>query len=385
MNTLPPAARGLIQLLSGLEPDPPLTETEWQELTALAERTHCSLYLPRVGVNEEARLAANRIRRQRIREAYDEAAAVLSRESIDFVVIKGFTQEADTGIDPARRYQSDLDFLCLPDDIGRAQGALRSIGYSEHGSRELSTEHARPLVKPFTWSWRGDYYDPDLPISIELHHTLWSERRDRIPVPDIRGMWNRRIHLSIDGRHVPALGGVDRLAVSALHALRHILRNHASPAHIYELACALDLLAGDREFWDTWARSHDAASRTLQAIAFEFAKRWFGCRLAAPAEKECRALSERVQEWFKHHSFSPLANLVQPNKDVLWLHLALLPNRDRFSVALERLLPMRIPRSTEREGKWGRVRYHAVALARALATSARRRPAAASTASQISD
>ena len=77
-------------------------------------------------------------------------------------------------------------------------------------------------------------------------------------------------------------------------------------------------------------------------------------------------------------------NLVEPNKDVLWLHLALLPRRiDRFAVAIRKLVPMHLPR---REERWGRIRYHAVALARALLTgSRRRRPAAASTASHTSD
>jgi len=97
-------------------------------------------------------------------------------------------------------------------------------------------------------------------------------------------------------------------------------------------------------------------------------------------EQEYRALAEPVQSWFQSYAFAPLVNLVQPNKDVLWLHLALLPRRmDRFAVAFRKLIPMRLPRSAER------IRYHAVALARVLTAGSRRRATAPSTASHTSD
>jgi hypothetical protein len=315
--------------------------------------------------------------------AYDEAAAALSSLGIEFVLLKGFTHGADFGIDPVRRYQSDLDFLCQPADIARAQAALQQLGYRPQGSAELSDNHLRPLVKPFTWQWRGDYFDPDLPISIELHHTLWSSAHDRIQVPDIHHFWNRRTTLRIDGRTVPALAASDRIAFAALHVLRHILRNDASPAHTFELASVLTERADDDAFWQAWKQVPDGEFRALQAIAFQFAREWFGCTLSPLAEQECRALPEPVHAWFRSYAYSPLINLVQPNKDAVWLHMALLPGRiDRVMVALRKLVPMRLP-----PGKfWSRVRYHALALARTLLTSSRRRaPAAPSAASHTSD
>jgi len=386
MNRLPPVVRGMLQGLAGATPDPPLAEDEHRSLLELADRTHCTLYLTGdeiAGPN----LAKNAERRRRLWLAYDEAAAALSLQGIEFVLLKGFTHEADFGIDPARRYQSDLDLLCLPEDVGRARAALQQAGYRDHGSAELSDDHARPLVKPFTWRWRGDYYDPGLPISIELHHTLWSRGRDRIRTPEVHQFWSRRTNMTIAGRAVPTLAEPDRIAFAAVHVLRHILRNNASPAHAFELACALTRRAGDRTFWQSWSRMHEAPFRALQAVAFQFAHRWFGCSLAPVAEQECRALPEPVQAWFRDYAFSPLVNLVEPNKDVLWLHLALLPNRgDRLAVGIRKLVPMHLPRPTERYEGLSRIRYHAVALARLLLTASRRRPPTApSTASQTSD
>jgi Uncharacterised nucleotidyltransferase len=383
MNTLPPTVRALVQALRGSPPDPALTEKEERDFRELADRTHCTLYMTG-GKTACPTLAKNLERRQRLWLAYDEAAAALSDRGIDFVLLKGFTHEVDSGIDPARRYQSDLDFLCLPEDIDRARAALQQLGYAEHGAKELSDNHARPLVKPFNWQWRGDYYDPELPISIELHHTLWNRGRDRIRVPEVHEFWNRRTILTIDGHAVPVLAEPDRIAFAALHVLRHILRNNASPSHAFELACALDRCADDPAFWETWTQTHDPQFRALQALAFRFVSRWFGCSLAPAAELECRALPEPVHAWFQDYAFSPLVNLVEPNKDVLWLHLCLLPSRlDRFAVAVRKLVPMH---SGRRDQYLSRIRYHAVALARALRTgSRRRRPTAPSTASQTSD
>ena len=382
MSILPPPVRALLQLLSGSEPDPPLSAGEQRSLLDLADRTHCALHWTK----DEIQLANNIERRRRLWLAYEEAAAALTRQRIEFVLVKGFTHEIDCGIDPARRYQSDLDFLCLPEDIPRASCALRQAGYGEHGSAELSDNHARPLVKPFAWKWRGDYFDPDLPISIELHHTLWNRGRDCIRVPEVHDFWRRRTILTIEGRAIPALAEPDRLAFAALHVLRHILRNNASPFHVFELAGALNRRAGDDVFWNTWTRTHNPRFRALQAVAFEFAARWFGCKLSPAAGEECRGLPEPVQAWFRSYAFSPLVNLVEPNKDALWLHLALLPRKmDRIAVAARKLLPLHLPRPTERDKRLARIRYHAVALARVLLTGSRRRRAAPSTASQTSD
>jgi hypothetical protein len=381
---VPPPVRALLQLLSGSAPDPPLTDDQQRSLLELADRTHCTLYLQ--GFEAGNRLAQNAERRRKLWLAYDEAAAAFTKSGIEFVLLKGFTHEADFGIEPARRYQSDLDFLCLPEDIPRARAALEQAGYRAHGSVDLSDNHARPLVKPFTWRWRGDHFDPELPISIELHHTLWSFGRDRIRVPEVHEFWNRRTNLSIETRAVPTLAEPDRMAFAALHVLRHILRNDARPAHAFELACAMNRRADDARFWETWTRLHDPHCRALQAIAFQFASRWFGCKLSPAAERECRALPEPVHAWFQSYALSPLVNLLEPNKDVLWLHLALLPCRvDRLAVAFHKLIPAHWRSSARLEGGMRRARYHAVALARALLTGSRRRRIAPSTASQTSD
>ena len=80
--------------------------------------------------------------------------------------------------------------------------------------------------------------------------------------------------------------------------------------------------------------------RRLEAIAFRLARAWFGCALGPVAEDEVSGLPARVEEWFEAFAFSPLESEFHPNKDELWLHLALLDSaRDKLAVVRRRLLP----------------------------------------------
>jgi hypothetical protein len=380
----------LLQLLRGRLPDPPLNHEAWKRLLHLADRTMSTpLFrvvpgLPAWVADEvEARVAKNALRRRRVLETFEASSDALSRAGIEAVLLKGFTHEF--GLDPALRVQNDVDFLCRPADLGAAKAALLDAGFVEHFGPELSDLHARPLLKPHNWTWRGDYFDPEMPIVVELHHTIWSFTRDRIEAPGIDEFWNRRVTFG----NISAFAVPDRVAFAALHVLRHALRNNVRPAHALELARGLSMRVDDAEFWTHWQSLYPARLRQLQAIAFQFACRWFETAFPPAVEEDWRMLPPRVHAWFEKYAFSPIANLTYPNKDVLWLHLALLPSLlDRAAVARRRLLPLHIPRpseSVESSSYWkhvfSRLRYHALALARTL----RREPAAPSSASHTSD
>jgi hypothetical protein len=327
----------------------------------------------------ESRFAKNAERRRRLRAAYIQAAGALDAAGVEFVLLKGFTHEAGFGIDPSARVQYDLDILTLPTDVPLARGALENLDYAPHGTQSLSDEHARPLVQSSNWKWRGDYYDPEMPIPVELHGSPWSAAHDRIHVAGMEEFWGRRCCMEVNGLRIPAFTGVDRLAFAALHVLRHILRHDAKPAHVLELATFLRTHESDAAFWDEWRSLHPPELRMLQTVAFRFAHEWFGSPLPADAEQP-----KSADAWFDDFAWSPIANLTRPNKDTVWLHLALL-NRwpDRIRVFCHRLFPMRRPH----EKFLTRLRYHARALAPALANGLRgwRRRDAASTASEISD
>jgi hypothetical protein len=382
--------RALFEMVGRGTPAPAFTEAEWRELLAFADRTQLTLHLrgtpelpPWIAEEIETRCAKNAERRRRLRAAYEEASGALVSAGIEFVILKGFTHEvgemAGRRPAPQTRVQYDLDFLTLPGDLERARGFLGALGYAAHGARSLSDEHARPLVRPSNWSWRGDYYDPEMPIPVELHGSAWSAEHDRIRPAGIDEFWSRRCLLDVNGLRIPAFCEVDRLAFAALHVLRHILRHDAKPAHTLELARFLEASARNMRLWNEWRNLHQPELRALQAVAFRFAHEWFGCALPEAAEQ-----SKSVEAWFRDCAWSPVDNLSRPNKDTVWLHLALVENwMDRARVFCDRMLPVRRPH----EKFFDRLRYHAGALAPALVSGARcwRRRDAASTASEISD
>jgi hypothetical protein len=381
--------RELFKMIGTGTAAPALTEAEWRELLAFADRTQLTLHLRGrpglpawLGEEIEKRHANNAERRRRLHDAYVEVSRALAAAEIEFVLLKGFTHEL--GLDGSARVQYDLDLLTLPSDVARARRVLEGIGYAPHGAKSLSEEHSRPLLRPSDWSWRGDYYDPDMPIPVELHQSVWSAERDRICPTGMDAFWSRRRVIEVNGLEIPAFSDVDRLAFAALHALRHILRHDAKPAHVLELARFLEACEDDEGFWDRWLKLHPPELRALQSVAFRFAHEWFGCAIPAAASQP-GCVEAPVEAWFKDFAWSPLANLAGPNKDTVWLHLALVRNwRDRVRVFCERMLPLRLP---HHEKLSGRLRYHAGALAPALASGVRWwwRRDAASTASEISD
>jgi hypothetical protein len=383
--------RALFEMAGRGAPAPAFTEAEWRELLAFADRTQLTLHLrgtpglpPWLAEEIETRYAKNAERRRRLRAAYIEATGGLDAAGIDFVMLKGFTHEVGFGIDGSARVQYDLDLLTLPCDVARARTVFERLGYAPHGARSLSEEHSRPLVRPSYWSWRGDYYDPEMPIPVELHASAWSAKHDRIRPAGIDEFWSRRCVIEVNGLRVPAFAAADRLAFAALHVLRHILRHDARPAHTLELARFVDARAGDALFWDQWRSLHSPELRALQSVAFRFAHEWFGCALPAAVAAEWARQPKPVITWFADFARSPLANLTTPNKDTVWLHLALVENRlDRVRVFCDRMAPVRLPH----EKFFGRLRYHAGALAPALASGLRWwwRRNAASTTSEISD
>jgi hypothetical protein len=367
-------ARALFRLLRTDSKVPDFTRGEWEHLLAFADRTHMTLFLrstpnlPHYVADHVARCFQRNARRRRLLwEAFEEVQDSFVRGGVPLVLLKGFTHEQGFGVDAGSRVQCDLDFLVEPPHTAQAQSALRDLGYRPHGRAGLSAEHGRPWVRPFDWTWKGDYFDPHMPIPVELHDSLWSPSHDRLDCAGLEDFSHRSEPMNIGGHAVPALAEADRIAFAALHSLRHILRNDARPSHAFELARLLETRASDRDLWERSSELHPLALRQLQTIAFRFAQEWFGCALP----RAIPTLPARLDSWLAAFAWSPIDNLTSPNKDVLWLHTALLKSRrERWNVVKDRLLPLRLPHTEEdapyRARLRDRLRYHAFALLPAL-------------------
>ena len=367
-----------------------LEEREWREALSFCDHTQLTLvfgeaaggHLPEwVRARIERNLRDNKVRLECAKAAALEIHDALGAVGLEAVVLKGFTQTPRYVRDPRLRVQYDLDLYCPREPLLRARDVLLELGYEPlQGFEAYPLDHLPAMVRKTGWQWRGDFFDPEMPVSVDLHFRFWDEATERIEAPGLDEFWRRRTGYYVDGRRLPVLDPADALGYTALHLLRHVLRGSVRPYHAYELARFLNAHRAEGAFWDGWTELHQPKLKWLQAVAFQLATVWFGCQLPLAAAEQIEALPEDVRLWFKCWSAAPVRGLIRPNKDELWLHLAMLENTsDRMRVLRRRLVPLLIPapidalhvpegektqairwRARTRYGAWlaGRAAYH---------------------------
>jgi MFS family permease len=318
-------------------------ELPWDEVLEFCDRSSLTLILGAVAGDNlpdwvRERIAQNLVenteRLRRTRALQDQVSGWLAAAGIPFIFLKGTTQSPHFVADPRLRPQYDLDLYCPLEDARRAWELLIAGGYDPIEKRGVHpTDHLPSLVRKTGWEYRGgSNFDPETPLGIEVHMQFWDERTERLRAPGVEAFWARRNGLALD---TP-----DALAYSALHLLRHLLRGSARACNVYEIAWFLERHADEAQFWNRWREWHAPELRRLEAIAFRLARAWFGCALGPAAEEEVFRLPAAVEEWFETFAFSPLETWFHPNKDELWLHLALVDSaRDKLAVIQRRLLP----------------------------------------------
>lgn len=331
-----------------------LSDQQWERLLRFSDLAHLTLPLAArkiaglpdwVTERLNRNLMDNETRFSRVKSTYVEAAEILRKAQVEYVLIKGFTLAPDYVVAPWLRQQSDLDLFCESESIERAQAALQSIGYKPDGRLNYSAaDHAPTLIRRGDWNWRGNAFDPEMPLSIELHFCLWNERVSLLPIRELNGFFKRREARWIEGMQVPVLNQIDQLGYISMHILRNLLGRDSVVHHLYELAGFLDRKACDETYWSRWETQHSELLRSKEAIAFELAQQWFGCDLSPAVRNQVARLPEAQKAWLKHFGFAPLEGMFKENRDVVWLHWSLLRNRGRRLLLLRRtFFPNRIP------------------------------------------
>jgi hypothetical protein len=289
-----------------------------------------------------ARDAANNLLRLRVLDAtYRELAGL----PVEFVALKGITQCALFGIRPEDRAQSDIDLYCPRETVEEARDALMAAGYLPiAGVEAFPTDHLPAMLRPTSWVWRGDFFDPEMPLAIELHFQFWNPRLERLPAEGVDAFWTRRERRQVGGVELAVLCPVDAVAYAALHLLKHVLHGDTKAFHVYEIASFLDGHADDEAFWAAWRALHSDTLRRHQTVGFLLAEAWFGCRLAPAVREEAGRLPASTRVWFEEFATAPAVQRFRPNKDELWLHLSLFTSKlDALDVARRRLIPTNLP------------------------------------------
>jgi hypothetical protein len=340
-----------------------LDEAGWSEFLALCNRMRLTILLRQNCGDElpawvrsriDRNIRDNRERFERLKGAYFEIASALREVGAEHLVLKGFAQSPDFVKDPSLRMQGDLDLFCPPESIFPARDALSKLGYEViHGREHQPTDHLPAMVRKTPWKYRGNPFDPEIPVVVDLHFRFWNDATTRLKIRGLDQFWIRRTRR----RHnfpFPTLSTVDGLGYTALHVFHHLLMSGLTPYHVYELASFLDANADNEVFWKEWGYLHDRSLRRIEAVAFGLAAGWFACRIPEEVRKEIDDLPAAAQQWFHEYAHSPLASLLHPNKDALWLHLSLLESdRDKRMVFYGSLLPVRVPpRTAVQQWSW---------------------------------
>jgi hypothetical protein len=335
-----------LQQVASIDPGELLRVADLCQLT-LPLAVRCRLALPHaVRARLERNLAGNALRHDRLLQIHAEIISALRSRRIEFCILKGISHSPCYVDDLKFRPQYDIDFYCPPEHIDRAFQAIRELNFEPVRTRNTTRDHLPPMVRPTEWQWSGDYYDPGIPASVEIHHRLWSPEVEAIEIDDLKLFWDHRCEVKLGPLSFPALHPADRLGYCTLHLLRHLFRGDLKLHNVYELAHFLDRSSSDHEFWSQWQANTSHSFRRLQAIAFTFTCEWFGC-VPHPAVDEARdALSPPVRRWFELFALSPALTLAQPNKHELLLHLCLIHDRRKQrATVLRRLLPATMTRT----------------------------------------
>jgi MFS family permease len=382
---LPAGAAAALAALHFTEPRPEalarLSEREREVALDFCHHSGLTLLLRDGLPPAAARDAAhNLLRLGVLEETYRQLAGL----PVEFVALKGITQCDLFGIRPQERAQSDIDLYCPRATVEAARDALMAVGYLPiAGLEAFPTDHLPALLRPTSWQWRGDFFDPEMPLAIELHFQFWNPRLERLPAEGVDAFWTRRVRRPVGGADLAVLSPPDAVAYAALHLLRHVLRGNTRPFHVFEIASFLHGHAEDDAFWTEWRTLHSATLRRLQAVGFLLAEAWFGCRLAPVAREEAERLPAATRLWFEEFATAPAVQRFRANKDELWLHLSLLDSKlDKLRVARRRLIPSNLPppaRATSTASRrsvyaawfWARLHHHTVSLGATLTSGVR--------------
>ncbi len=330
-----------------------LEDADWTRLLEFCDLAHLTLPLSQARINGapgwvvrrlEQNVADNARRFERVKAAYVEAAAALSRAGVSHLVLKGFTQSPEYVKDPRLRMQSDIDIFCPQHDVEKAQSALTKIGYQPGGQRDIHADHLPGLSRSGAWKWRGNPYDPDMPPGIEVHFCFWNSDASLIEIPEAERFWDRRVTGRVEKMEFSALSPVDRLAYLSLHILRGVLSGDWVLYHVLELATFLHHRTRDVEFWNQWHETHSANLRRMQALAFSLARKWFSCTLPEVAHVEIDRLPPGQKRWLDRHGGAPLEAMFRHNKDGRLLQLLLMRSRSsRRAVLRKAMFPAVLP------------------------------------------
>lgn len=286
--------------------------------------------------------ARYKARFKRLKQELFEIVEAFNAAGLEFVLLKSLTHGPAFTPDARLRAQGDIDLWLIGRSVHQGQDVLRNLGYVPQ--LDSKSRHLSPMSRPSASQWRGDLFDSEMPVSVELHYELWSENTEYIAVPGLNRFWDRKQVRDFDGHNINVRCDADLLGFASLHLLLHLLHGDLPLQRAWEIARFLDTHVTDEAFWTSWRALHPATLRQLETCVFYLVTSWFGCHARKELETDIQALPAGVRSWLKTFSLAPITHEWQPSKLETWLNLALIHKcKDKARVLFRRLLPTSMP------------------------------------------
>jgi hypothetical protein len=289
-----------------------------------------------------------------VQATYREAAAVLTRARIPWLVLKGFAQSPAFVKAPQFRLQGDIDFYTEREHMQAAVGALEGIGYEPAGPPEdyRFADHPPTLIRFHGWTRGENRFDPDAPVALEMHYCFWNPAVSLIQLPEVEEFWKRRIERKLGALSFPALHSVDHLGYFALHVLRDVFPGGRVIHHTRELATFLHQRANDAAFWKEWMGLHSPRLRQLQAISLALAGAAFSSRLPDAVREQIELLPAQQRLWIESCGGNLMAATFGRSRDGRLLQLLLSESQETRRKILWKALAPGVIAAPRRVARW---------------------------------
>ena len=227
--------------------------------------------------------AATQRRNSAIASQLGELLAAYAAAGIDAMVLKGGYLAFAVYPDPALRGMSDLDLFFRPDDLGRAEAVLQSLGYQ---GKHKSVDEGPGIVKHTSTYKReasgeaASTPNPYLSTSGDRHvdpHGSLEESWFGLRVDVTPGVWERSRLVTLVGLPARAMATEDLLLQLSVHLVFHLLMGKPSLVQLYDIATIGQALQID---WTTLLdRSRERRAGPFLYAALHLARQIFAAPL----------------------------------------------------------------------------------------------------------
>ena len=266
--------------------------------------SHAALESVEPGLREalQRRLDANRDRTKIMLSEFERVNAALQRDSIPYVVVKGFSLTDEFCPEPWLRHQADIDVLVEGTSVPLAKRTACALGYVLEEEDPLG--ELKMAIRSEHVPSSGDFlYGPPQHLHLEIHRRFY-EPECGVSL-NIGDDWHDHVVMRrIGSVEYPCLELPYRFATQMLHAFRHI-NSWIRMSWLYEIGYFVDQFRDNEQLWDSITGLTGADRRVQNAfgVVASLVGNAFGTEFPTVARQNwIEPLPAKQRDWIERYS-----------------------------------------------------------------------------------